>query len=119
MNKEGRKVLTIMGSIVFLLCITFSGCTTSPPIDKAQFVGTWNDSMGNYMTFTLEGTYSTDLWLFGGSGRWDMRDGKLVFEHTGIGGTTNTSYGFSFSNNFNQLALESISGYTYQFTKTT
>ena len=115
MKKNIKKQLVIMVLAIAFIIIALSGCT-SHQIDKALLVGTWHDSNGNYMTFTSDGTYNSDLWVFGGSGSWDINNDKLVITHTGFGGTTSTTYGVSLSNNNNQLSIES-SSYKYIFTK--
>ena len=118
MKKEGKKQFVIIGMIFLLLCIELSGCTSNSN-DKEKFVGKWIDAMGNSITFTSDGTYSSDLWVFGIPGNWDIRDGKLVFEYTYMGSKSGTTYGYSLSNNNNELAILSSSGYQYQFTKQT
>lgn len=111
-----KKQLVIIGITLGLLTVGLSGCTSTSN-DTEKFAGTWKDSLGNSMTFNADGTYSTDLWIFGGSGSWDNKAGKIVFEHSGIGGTTITAYDYSFSNNDNGLEIKTSSGYIYQFTK--
>jgi hypothetical protein len=107
-----KKQLAVLGILVLLLCIGFSGCTQdkSPNnditnADKNNFVGSWRNN--SYVQGSLWSSIPMDLFSNGSctynnvSGLWDIKDNKLVLNFTSY----EVSYGYVFSNNYSTLAL--------------
>jgi hypothetical protein len=103
-----KKQLVIVGILVLLVCVGFSGCTENNNItnaDKNNFVGSWRNN--TYMQGELWTSIPMDLFSNGSctynnvSGTWDIKDNKLVLTFVGY----TVAYGFMFSDNYKILTL--------------
>ena len=95
-----------------MLTVGLSGCSTqnnnenqdnntiSP--EKSKFVGTWKNNT-SYLTLDLFSDGTCTMW--GNTGTWDLKDGKLVINLRSAGVPFTYTYIFVFFNNDNTLKL--------------
>jgi len=108
-----KKQLIIIGIIILLVNIGFSGCTNNPlNIEKNRFIGTWKgtDSSMPSLVVTLvffsDGTFSMNIW--DASGTYDIKDSKLILIPADQ--STQLAFSYVFSNNDITLTITDISG---------
>lgn len=118
-DKVMRKQIVIFGIIILLIIVGLSGCfennQSNENNEKNRFVGTWM-LPGNVVnltdTYFSDGTFTENV---GGSGTYDIKDGKLVKTYTN---GNSRAYSYSFSNNDKTLTLTRVgSSYPEVYTK--
>ena len=107
-----KKQLVIIGIIALLFTVGFSGCSTKNNNDnqdnntinpeKSRFVGTWKNTT-SYMTLNLFSDGICSMW--GYTGTWDLKDGKLVIDLPSVGVPFTYTYIYIFFNNDKTLKL--------------
>ena len=100
-----KKQLALIGMFALLVCVGLSGCnqisnTLNP--EKKKFVGTWKHNE-TQMIFFSDGTIPN--FAFGATGNWEIKDGKLVVNVIGNGGSMDFVYSYKFSNDDKTLTL--------------
>jgi hypothetical protein len=104
-----KKQLLIIGIIILLFCVGFSGCnqvSNTLNTDKNKFIGTWQNTT-NSSTTIIDLFSDGDCSYIGLSGTWDLKNGLLVIETiTGH----NVTYMYTFSNHDETLLLTSSPG---------
>jgi hypothetical protein len=114
-----KKQLILIGIVVLILCIGFSGCTESinqsgsQLTDQEKIVGTWEffTGSGNMLYFYSNGTYikTYDKYNYSENGTYDFIDGKLIIQQYFYKNHSSEKiYDYSFSKNDNRLTLRQI-----------
>lgn len=100
-----KYIFTVCASFLFLAML-FSGCIDDPPAGTIQgeanrFVGSWQTDEG------LELILSSDesCLFIGGSGDWELKDGKLFITIRFEDGQNMMSYDYQFSDKDTTLTL--------------
>jgi hypothetical protein len=102
-----KKQLVIIGIVVILVCIGFTGCdennnTTND--EKNKFIGTWQNTTQE-VTLTMNLFSDGNCSLYGVNGTWDLRDGKFIFVLLSDTGPLTYTYNYVFSNNDRTLSI--------------
>lgn len=107
-----KKILSVVVMLV-LLAVLFAGCNGQSS-EENKFVGTWEASEYNVITFFSDGTCSGGV----PGSKYEIKDGKLVFLMYSGGNEFSYAYDYSFSNDDKTLTLTSVNiGNTVVYTK--
>jgi len=115
------KIVIIMGSIILLVCASFSGCIQrgiTGESEEKKFIGTWNsDSVYDTLVISSGGI----LRKFRYSGTWDLDGDKLILNYGSGSKSYNHTYYYSFTNyslsNYTMVLINVENGNSLTYTR--
>ena len=110
MNKKNL----IVGIVLLCLVAGLSGCIDNENITNFdRLLGTWKTADEMTLILRSDGTCS----FIGGSGTWELKDGKLFITINFNDGQNMMSYEYQFSDNYKTLTLTDAGDRMLIFTK--
>lgn len=113
--------LVILGVIVIVLCVGFSGCNQISEVflkDKDRILGAWDTEgiwieVPNVIVFSANGSFRIDIKIDSlefslEDGTWEMNNGILSIEMTGYNEIPLTNYTYVFSNDSKTLTITEV-----------
>ena len=109
-----KKHVIIAGASLLFLITSLSGCTDNENITESdRLLGTWETADEVILILRSDETCS----FIGGSGAWELKNGKLFITINFNDGQNMMSYEYQFSDNYKMLTLTDAGDRIMVFTK--